>query len=339
MFMEKSVAMAKDVEDPTCRMLVQEELGLYYQGICQWEISLKGYSKMLKLALKFGSRSHYDKSVHLMAIWNCSKGNFAKQFKFSKDCYDSCKKRGDSRQASLAAATLAHSMLMFDNSNEVIGFLAEERKLFDEDAEFKDLITETIILSLLILAYCYNKEWSKAKSLIDELMDKMDEITHPSIFYMYIGFNAMIESCIAIIMAFPMDDTSHYKNFVNKISKIYENHATAYPICQSSYRYARGTVLWMLGKKKRAFKQWEICLESAEKVDMPYEQALALYSLGKFDVVKHELSVNYLDQSMKIFRKLGASHQLEAVKRKKREKHMFTAALSFANVKVLKTSV
>ncbi len=61
---------------------------------------------------------------------------------------------------------------------------------------------------------------------------------------------------------------------------------------------------------------------------MPYEQALSLYSLGKYnDINTHNL--NYLDQAMKIFKRIGATRQLEKVKRRKRDETKMSASLSF----------
>lgn len=55
-YFNQATNIAKELRDPSCTMMVQEYLGIYYHGTCEWTKSLKAYSKLLKWSLKYGSR-------------------------------------------------------------------------------------------------------------------------------------------------------------------------------------------------------------------------------------------------------------------------------------------
>lgn len=167
---------------------------------------------------------------------------------------------------------------------------------------------------------------------LKETMLLMKQIQDYTNFQLYLGFVSSLETCLSLISLKFEGNDKEYNKIGSELISRFKKHASIYPIGKCSLLYWKGNMYWSKNNKKRAFKNWRNCLQLAEKVDMPFEQALSLYALGKFDTANHEMSVNYLDQAIKIFKKSNALHQLEAVKRKKREKHKLTGALSFVTL-------
>jgi tetratricopeptide (TPR) repeat protein len=327
-----ALALAKDSKDPDARMLAQEKIGTYFHSLCQWDSSQKAYTKLSKLAVKYGSKRYYDQSITLLASWNYSKGNYNRQYKYAKEGYEANKKRGDFQQTALATCYLAHALISADASEEAIRLLKEERKLYLAHAEFRDSIARVCLSSLLALAYVYAKNLVPVYEIVEEAIATLNPgVQHT--YYGYIGYTALIECCVVLYNSNPAEKIPLIVPYLKHLLYLLEKHSAIYPISKCGYWYWKGSFCFATQNKKEALKYWNKGLKLAENSDMPFEQALCLYALGKNDKSNYETSENYLDQSMKIFKKLGANYQLEAVKRKKREKHKFSGSLIFTNMK------
>ena len=331
-YLNMALALSKDSKDPDARMLSQEKIGMYYHSTCQWDSSLRAYTKISKLAVKFGSKRYYDQSLTLMASWNHSKANFSREFKYAREGYEANKKRGDYQQTVLATFYLAHALISADKSEEAIRLLKEEIKESLENQEFRDTIAKFCLTSLLALSYVYARNLQYVYDLIEESIHSMNPGVQPT-FYGYTGYTALIECCIVLYNSNPIEKIPLIVPYMKHLLHLLERHSEIYPISKCGFLYWKGSFHFLMRDKKGAFREWNKGLKLAENLDMPFEQALCLYAIGKNDKSNYETSENYLDQAMKIFKKLGANHQLEAVKRKKREKHKFSGSLVFANLK------
>jgi hypothetical protein len=112
------------------------------------------------------------------------------------------------------------------------------------------------------------------------------------------SYTALLECWLSLTSLNVID--KNLKDSPTEILKWFDKYSSRYPISKCAYLYWTGQLCWIKKQKQSAFRHWKSCLSLAEKKDMPYEQALALYSLGKNDTSKHDVSVNYLDQAMKV---------------------------------------
>jgi tetratricopeptide (TPR) repeat protein len=177
--LEHALAFAKEVRDPTCTLVVHEQTGLYYQSIGAWEESLKAFSKLLKTSLKYGSKHYYDAAVNHLASWNCAKGNFAKQFKFAKEAYDSTSRRGDLLRP-LAACNYAQALVMYDSLEDALQLIDQEKKRLQVDAVGSNTLADVTFTSLLAVAYAYSKDIPAALKHMQDAMEairKLDDFT------------------------------------------------------------------------------------------------------------------------------------------------------------------
>lgn len=171
-----------------------------------------------------------------------------------------------------------------------------------------------------------------------QAIEKMEGFAY--MFRMYVGLMAMCESYTLLA-----DVNKELKTFALKqeeqVLLFYKRVAEIFPITKSGYIYHNALYFLNKGKTSYAINEWKDALHCSEHSDTPFEQALSLYALGKHD--QNQMSISYLDQSMKMFKKMGAIHQLERVKSRKREDHKFGGSLTFDknrwNVKKTATEV
>jgi hypothetical protein len=71
----------------------------------------------------------------------------------------------------------------------------------------------------------------------------------------------------------------------------------------------QGVFDWLAGKPRRAVRAWRQSLAAAERLDMPYEQGLAHYEIGRHAEPGAERQ-KHLDQACALLTRCGAVYDL-----------------------------
>jgi hypothetical protein len=112
-------------------------------------------------------------------------------------------------------------------------------------------------------------------------------------------------------------------NEQNPKSKIVNPKSNAGQTCQALHQYARafpigrpcawlwqGLYDWQSGRPRRAHAAWRKSMAEAERLAMPYEQALALYEMGRHLPAHDPNRRAHLTHAIEIFSQLQASYDL-----------------------------
>jgi len=85
--------------------------------------------------------------------------------------------------------------------------------------------------------------------------------------------------------------------------------ARVFPIGQPHAWLCQGSYDWLNGKHSRAHRAWLKSIAHAEKLEMPYEEGLAHYELGRHAIgdERHR----HLTRAIEIFERLGVMYDLE----------------------------
>jgi tetratricopeptide (TPR) repeat protein len=88
--------------------------------------------------------------------------------------------------------------------------------------------------------------------------------------------------------------------------------STAYLLPRASLY--QGTYEWLSGKHRRAGNSWEKCLALAEQFDMPYDQGLAHFEIGRHLPASDPARKQHLQQAADLFAQVGSVWNLALVK-------------------------
>ena len=86
--------------------------------------------------------------------------------------------------------------------------------------------------------------------------------------------------------------------------------ARIFPIGQPRALLCQGRYEWLSGRPRKAHKTWQKSLAQATRLEMPYEQGLAHYEIGRHLPLDDPAQREHLKNARKIFTKLEARYDL-----------------------------
>jgi hypothetical protein len=114
--------------------------------------------------------------------------------------------------------------------------------------------------------------------------------------------------------SFKVTADSDGKELARNALKIFRGFAWSYSFARSRASLYQGTYDWLSGKYRQAQKNWEKSLALAEDLEMPYEQALAHYEIGRHLNDGDPGRKQHLEQAADIFSQLDAAWNLKRVR-------------------------
>jgi class 3 adenylate cyclase/tetratricopeptide (TPR) repeat protein len=118
----------------------------------------------------------------------------------------------------------------------------------------------------------------------------------------------------AMMGSFKVTADSDGKELARNALKIFRGFAWSYSFARSRASLYQGTYDWLSGKYRQAQKNWEKSLALAEDLEMPYEQALAHYEIGRHLNDGDPGRKQHLEQAADIFSQLDAAWNLKRVR-------------------------
>jgi hypothetical protein len=105
-------------------------------------------------------------------------------------------------------------------------------------------------------------------------------------------------------------DKARLKSNVEQTCDVLRRYARAFPIGQPQAWLSLGSYKWLSGQHGQARQAWRKSLTAAERLAMPYQQAQALYELGRHLPVHDSNRRVYLGRAVEIFSRLKAKYDL-----------------------------
>jgi len=90
--------------------------------------------------------------------------------------------------------------------------------------------------------------------------------------------------------------------------KALHGYARVFPIGQPRAWLWQGLYDWLAGQPRKAHKAWRKSLAAAERLEMPYDQGLAHYEIGRHATGLERQE--HLARACAIFARLGAAYDL-----------------------------
>ncbi|MBI1878215.1 MAG: hypothetical protein HYR94_08320 [Chloroflexi bacterium] len=109
-------------------------------------------------------------------------------------------------------------------------------------------------------------------------------------------------------------NVSNLKSNAQQSCQALRQYARAFPIGQARAWLWQGLYHWLSGQPARAYSAWQKSLAAAERLTMPYEQALALYEMGRHLPAAEPKRRAYLSRAAEGFEQLDAAYDLARVR-------------------------
>lgn len=200
-------------------------------------------------------------------------------------------------------------------AEQAVPLLEEALQILDETPNIASSI-ETY--GQLALAYLRLGQKQNALDAANKSLEISTGIS-PTVYSMNIGYTAIADVFFelweeSLQTTDLKPDSAKYQSLVEKSIKLLRGFQNVFPIGQPSTPYYQGWYEWLTGKQDAARKSWQKSIESSQKYNMPYEEALAMYRIGASLPKDDPSHSEYLTKAAAIFEKMNCVVELDWVK-------------------------
>ncbi|MFZ0544722.1 MAG: AAA family ATPase [Candidatus Promineifilaceae bacterium] len=289
------------------RALFQFRLGIYYAGVGRWDVAERIHLDAIEIYEQLGHLRMRIECLTILGIFRSYQGKFSLLDTMGKEVYNLANRQGNQQWMVWGLNLVAIDWLYTaEDSSQAFGYLESSAELMG-DQEFG--LTRELYLGWLALALLRLGELEKARQAVEQIRNllgvsppfsavKLEAYTAPPLVYLTIweqaGANVQRETV----------------KLARAACRALARFALIFPIGRPrSYLYW-GLNHWLSGRKGYARSRWQKSLESAVQLDMPYDEALAHFELGRHLPAGDAERERYLRKAEEIFERLDTQYDL-----------------------------
>ncbi len=137
----------------------------------------------------------------------------------------------------------------------------------------------------------------------------------PMAFSLFEGYAAVSEVYLTLwgetLAAQTGPESEHFKTTAHRACRTLHKYATQFPVGKPRAWLYSGWFEWLSGRPKRGHKHWRKSLAFAQELEMPYEEGLTHYHIGRYLAGDDPARKLHLTTAVRIFEQLGAGYDLE----------------------------
>ncbi|MCP4357229.1 MAG: AAA family ATPase [Chloroflexi bacterium] len=308
-YMERALQTAentKNIEAISYALLVQ---GTYLAGAGRWLEVTALFERLIALNTQFASRRLNDGYHHLSRAYYLQ-GYYEESLKTAVSLQRAAKKINNQRFEAYSIQCQVYSLLYRGQLHDALDGLNTLCNLFNGEKKIDDEQMELDTYGLLALAHLR----------LDNLNDAFrfailsDGLTSPfpNSYYNLPGYANPAEVYLALWVQAYQEPS--LPKLAQQACKTLNSYARIFTIGKPRAYLMQGLYAWRKGKKRKAHQLWQKGLTAAEPLNMPYEQGRLHYEIGRHadEFVDQQ---NYLQKALAIFKRLGATYDLNQVKK------------------------
>jgi len=291
--------------------------GYYNFGKGELSAAEESFQQTAKLAGEIGK--HWEREVAWTQILIIAliKGEWSRCLDYVEQIEKSAQKRGD---AGFLAAVIYWDATIKLNRGEMDGVI----QLLEESASVPEVVMMVfdwlVVRSSLATANLRLGDFESAILEAEKLETLVAGISRPSGPSYLFGYTGTASAFLELAGNSPdVDRRSEFKNLAKKACKRLRSFSDLFPIALPQAWLYQGGFDWLSGKPQKAFKAWSKSLLYAAEMDIPYQQGLAHYEIGRHleggeKAPDGSSAAAHLQRAYQIFTELKAGYDLNLAK-------------------------
>lgn len=319
-YSRRAQAVAQEAQHHPALAWVLELTGVYAIGVGQWAKAGDTLRQGALVAQQLEDRRRWEECTTALGDNSFFQGKFAESLKMWPDVLASARRRGDTQAQSWGLAGQLRSLLALgdERTEQALTTLQTLESVVRDDIGSTDKINSYGVIALLYRRLG-RPDLAQAAA---EAGVKWIGRSSPTGYGIIHGYNNIAEVCLALW------EKEEGLGAEGRESGSQNLKSTAWQVCQALRQYARafpsgrprawlwqGLYEWLAGRPGRAYAAWRKSLAVAERLVMPYEQALALYEIGRHLPAADPNRCTHLTRAAEIFHQLNAKYNLDRVER------------------------
>jgi tetratricopeptide (TPR) repeat protein len=299
--------IAAQVQDSPTEARILSRIGLVETGNARWQAALASLEKSIEIADELGDMRQRGEALAILANVHYLMGNFERSKANCLDLLESGRRRGDVQHQSWGYFWGAQAMIRLNEMDEADASLANGLELVDE--LLGDSVAQIINYGLLATARLQAGRMDDAREAADytaSLIAKVPAPTSFSQFEGYAGATAVYLTRWQATEGADPDIRSTTEALVSAMHRLCKR----FPVGSSRAWNYQGVLEHLKGDADKAQQAWHQSLQEAIINQMPYEEGLAHYQLGRHLPGNDPQRTVHLDRAIERFTELKAHYNL-----------------------------
>jgi class 3 adenylate cyclase/tetratricopeptide (TPR) repeat protein len=327
-YSQRAQVAAQEAQYRPALAWVLELTGVYALGIGQWAKAADTLRQGALVAQQQEDRRRWEECTTALGDIAFFQGKFSESLNLWPDVFASARRRSDTQAQSWGLAGQLRSLLALGDyeTEQAQMSLQSLNSVVQDDIGSADKINSYGIIALL---YWRLGQPEVAQSAAEACIHWLAR-SSPTGFGIIHGCNNVAEVCLALWETEEGlgvegwgSESQNRKSKIPKGHNVENQKLNASQACQALRQYARafpigqprawlwqGLYEWLSGRPGKAYAAWRKGLAAAERLAMPYEQALTLYEMGRHLSAADPNRRTHLTRAAEIFRQLNARYDL-----------------------------
>ncbi|MCB9078637.1 MAG: AAA family ATPase [Anaerolineaceae bacterium] len=333
-YCRKALKMARALDNLSARAWVFLLTGIYHAGVGHWSRAQNLLEQVIDIAERLGDRSRWDDGVGNLAMIHFFRGDFERCDRLHADVLASAERRRDTHNQAWAMRGKVYVHLRRGEFDPALAALDTLQSLLRQDQQLVDEALTIDLHGMLAVVHLRRAEIEPALAAAKTGAALIAKAS-PSSFLSLPGYAGIAETYLSLWeremvdrLGFEMQTInlsqiqkgrirgykSPYKNAARRACRALRKYAKVFPIGQPRANLWQGRFEWLSGRLLLAGELWRRSLALAEQYQMPYDQGLAHYEIGRHLPLDDPIRTQHLLQAERLFLDLGATYDFERVR-------------------------
>jgi class 3 adenylate cyclase/tetratricopeptide (TPR) repeat protein len=299
-YLRRALDRLDRVEDLPTHEFVEITVGFYYIGAARWEPARERFRSVRRTARRLGDRRRLDDALANEMELEYLQGNVRTSLERSNELVASASARADRRYEAEGLAGRAYCAWLFGSTREAFDDLERIRAIMLEGVELTDEL-RLQYHGLAAMMHASPGDEAQALAAADEAL-RLTADARPAFYGTFLGYLGPADVHLQL-----WERGSHLQDHERTIEALrrFKAFASVFPMARPRRMLLEGRLAWLRGNHAKALQSMRAGLATAERLDMPYEAALAHTELGRRLEASNPERTSHLQSAQDLLGRIG----------------------------------
>ncbi|HEX2620495.1 MAG TPA: protein kinase, partial [Phototrophicaceae bacterium] len=307
-YSQRSIEVARQVNDDPALGWACFLAGVYYTGVGKWEQARERLEEAFVINERVGDLRRWETSISTHTVLCTYIGQYQRSAELSALQEQSALRREDPQSILWSHCQALQNWLVVGKYHETPDALLT----------LEAMLPTTLTLAERIYGYGlaawvrYRTGDRVAALRLAEMANRVGAGVKPLSFYCIAGYSGAADTLLAL---WEEGSTVGIRQQAGRACKLLRVFAGTFPIAKARAERCDGLRLWLQGKQDQAQRAWQHSARTALEMQMPYDEALAYYEIGRHLPEGDSTRQDYLKRALRLFERLGAIEAIQRVQK------------------------
>jgi class 3 adenylate cyclase/tetratricopeptide (TPR) repeat protein len=297
--------VAEQLNDPSSLAWVLFTTAVYRAGIGEWAQAQESFERINEIAQYLGDRRRWAESSANLAIVLYYRGNYMRSSQLFAEVNEAANRNGDLQAQGWGLSGQGQNAIRLGQLDKAIKWLEAREALLAKNQNEVDFE----VYGFLAVAYLRCDQIVVARQAAKTAGQMIANVS-PTSYYSLDAYAYAAEVYLALWEAgdMSMSEREATQELARQACRALHKHARVFPMGQPAAWLCQGSYDWLSHKPASAQALWHKSLAAARQLSMPFEEALALYEIGRHLKPDDPARRKYLSDASYLFTMLNATY-------------------------------